>query len=58
MNVSATYNEESVTIVSVSVNGQAVYISYVDASGNFKVAQDWMEPGSSPKTFATGATVV
>jgi len=36
MNVTATYKGESVTIVGVDVNGQAVYISYVDSSNNFK----------------------
>ena len=58
MNVTATLNGESVTIVGITTNGQTVAIAYVDSSGNFRVANEWMEPGSSPKIFATGAVVV
>ena len=58
MNVTATYKGVSVTIVGVEVNGQAIYVSYVDGSGNFKVDIDWLKPGETPVTIATGATVV
>ena len=58
MNVTATYKGASVTIVDITVNGQAIYTSYVDGSGNFKVDIDWLKPQENPVTIATGATVV
>lgn len=56
MPISATFNGEVVTIVDIDVNGQAIYVSYIDASGNLKVDIKWLQPGSNPVTIALSAT--
>ena len=58
MNVTATYRGASVTIVDITVNGQSIYVSYIDGAGNLKVNIDWLQPGQAPVTIATGAAAV
>lgn len=58
MKITATYKGASVTIVDIDVNGQSIYTTYVDASGNLKTDIDWLQPGQNPVTLALSATVV
>jgi hypothetical protein len=58
MNVTATLNGESVTIVDVNVNGLNIVITYVDADDNLKVYQTIVSKAAMSTIIATGATVV
>ncbi len=55
MNVTATLDSESVTIVSVQVNGSSIYITYVDGSSILKAKKKFFE--NQAYIIATGATV-
>jgi len=56
MIVNGTYKGVSVQIVDIDVNGQSIYTSFIDASGNLKVDIDWLQPGANPITIATACT--
>ncbi len=56
MIVNGTYKGVSVQIVDVEVNGQSIYTTYIDGSGNLKVDIDWLQPGAAPITLATACT--
>jgi len=43
MNITATFRDESVTIVNIDVNGHTVYVSYIDAVGDLKVSTVFYE---------------
>lgn len=61
MNVTATLNGESVTIVDITTNGSTMYVSYIDSSNNLKVQRQQFGNGygsSSELTIATGAAHV
>jgi hypothetical protein len=58
MNVSATLNGESVTIVDVNVNGLNIAITYVDASTNLKVYITYVSKAAMSTIIATGAAVI
>lgn len=46
------------TLVSNSVNGNEIYTTYIDASGNLKVAKALYVYSLSATTITTGATSV
>jgi len=54
MNVTATLDGESVTIVDIDVNGSQIYITYVDASSNLKTKIKYFEEN---ETIASSAVV-
>lgn len=56
MNVTATMNGQSVTVVSVVPNGHQIAITYVDASQNLKVDVQYLSGNGT--IIGTGATVV
>ena len=59
MNVTATYKGSSVTIVDVTKNGSAIYVTYVDGSDVLLVDTTMVPPTSASATvqIATSATV-
>jgi len=57
MNVTATFDGASVTIVEVGCDGGLIHVTYVDASGNLKVTKKFISVSSETYTVATGATV-
>lgn len=56
MIINGTYKGASVKIVDVEVNGQSIYTTYIDGSGNLKTDLDWLRPGGNPITLATACT--
>lgn len=39
MNISVTFNGETINIVNIQVNGTEIYITYVDSTGALKVTR-------------------
>ena len=54
---SAILNDERVTIVDVDINGQMVYIAYIDSSNNLKTIGKFVNNYSIPETIATNVIV-
>ena len=59
MNVSAIYNGEDVTIVSIDPNGSTALVSYITSAGELKIGKNFIEQNTSAhSTIATSAGIV
>lgn len=56
MNVTATLDGESVTVVDVNANGQMIYVTYVDSSSVLKISKRFLDSTGLATTLATSAT--
>ncbi len=52
---SATLDGNSVTIVDVSIEGRAIYITYLDSENNLCVTKKTRNMGNAPTTIAESA---
>lgn len=57
MNVTATYNGAPVTIVAIVPVGSLIFVSFIDGSGNLKIAKNFFANNVEDLTIATGASV-
>lgn len=57
MNISATLNGESVTIVQVIANGSDIYISYIDSNGDLRITKTTFSLGVESVVIATNASI-
>lgn len=56
MEISATFQGESIVVFDIGVNGGMYSMAYVDTSGNLKVSKRPIIPGVQDVTIATSAT--
>lgn len=58
MNISATLDGVGVNIVDVDVNGNDIYVTFVDSTTKLIVTKKFLDPTSVYTTIATSATIV
>ena len=58
MNISTTMDTMKINIVGIDVNGNDIYVTFVDSGSNLTITKKFLNPQSNYTTIATSATII